>query len=140
MRINTTPSPGQSSPECMYEWTQVTGRQQPTRAMDQLWPPQIHTSSFPTPRCHPNAKKATLSDRRETRHLKKGLWGLVQARRIWNEELNSHVESEGFPVTLKDPAVYVKGFRNREDLAAGEGDFVRVGPGKGLDVLSKGKI
>ena len=64
-------------------------------------------------------KEGRTEDRRETRHLKKGLWGLVQARRIWNEELNSHVESEGFPVTLKDPAVYVKGFRNREDFAAG---------------------
>ena len=74
--------------------------------------------------------------------LKKGVWGSVQARRIWNEELTSHLESEGFPATLKNPAVYVKSFRNREDFAAGKHwvrDFVRLGPGKGLDMLSKGK-
>jgi len=36
----------------------------PTRAMDQLWFPQTHTSSFPTPRHRPNAEKTAVSDRR----------------------------------------------------------------------------
>lgn len=40
--------------------------------------------------------------------LKKGLYGLVQAGRTWNEELNAHMESEGFTATPKDPAMYVK--------------------------------
>ena len=88
-----------------------------------------------------------VSDRRPGKrdrawHLKKGVWGSVKARRIWNEELTSHLESEGFPATLKNPAVYVKSFRNREDFAAGRHwvrDFVSLGPGKGLDMLSKGK-
>ena len=41
--------------------------------------------------------------------LKKGLYGLVQAGRTRNEELNSHMESVGYAATSKDPAVYVKG-------------------------------
>jgi len=39
---------------------------------------------------------------------KKGLRGFVQAESRWNEELNSHVESEGFPAVVKGPAVYVQ--------------------------------
>ena len=42
-------------------------------------------------------------------HLTKRLYELVQARRIWNEELISHGR---FPVTLKDPAVYIKSARS----------------------------
>lgn len=34
-------------------------------------------------------------------HLKKGLCGLVQTGRTWNEELGSHVESGGFPASYK---------------------------------------
>ena len=41
------------------------------------------------------------------RHLKKGLYGLVQAGRMWNEELNTHVESQGFTATPEDPVMYV---------------------------------
>ena len=65
------------------------------------------------------------------------LYGLVLARRLWNEELNSHVDSEGFPATLKDPAVYVKSAWS--SLLGGPGgvDFVGIGPGKALDMLSK---
>ena len=38
--------------------------------------------------------------------LKKGLYGLVQAGRTWNEELNDHMESVGFTVAQKDPTIY----------------------------------
>ena len=41
--------------------------------------------------------------------LKKGLYGLVQAGRTWNEELSSHVESLGHAATSKVSAVYVEG-------------------------------
>ena len=40
--------------------------------------------------------------------LKKGLYGLVQARRIWNEELNAHMESVEFVAAQKDSMIYVK--------------------------------
>ena len=40
--------------------------------------------------------------------LQKGLYGLVQAGRTWNEELITHIEDEGFTATAKDPAIYVK--------------------------------
>ena len=33
--------------------------------------------------------------------------GLVQAGRRWNEELNAHMESEGFTATPKDPTMYI---------------------------------
>jgi Reverse transcriptase (RNA-dependent DNA polymerase) len=36
--------------------------------------------------------------------LRRGLYGLVQAGRTWNEELNAKVEGEG----LQEPAMYVK--------------------------------
>ena len=55
-------------------------------------------------------------------HLKKRLYRLVQARRIWNEELNSHVKTGGFPATLKDPAVYVKS--TRSSLLGGPGGSI----------------
>ena len=41
------------------------------------------------------------------RRLKKGLYGLVQAGRMWNEELSTRVESQGFTATPKDPVMYV---------------------------------
>jgi len=40
--------------------------------------------------------------------LKKCLYELVQVGRTWNEDLNSHIVSEGLAATPKDPAVYVK--------------------------------
>jgi len=43
------------------------------------------------------------------RRLKKGSYGLVQAGRTWNEELNAHMESEGFTATPKDPAMCLDG-------------------------------
>ena len=39
--------------------------------------------------------------------LKKGLYGLVQAGRMWNVEQNTHVESQGSTATPKGPAIYV---------------------------------
>ena len=38
--------------------------------------------------------------------LKKGLYGLVQARIIWNEEPNAHMVGEGFVATPKGPSIY----------------------------------
>ena len=40
--------------------------------------------------------------------LKKGLYGLVQAGRTWNEELNTHIVSVGLTASPKDPVIYVK--------------------------------
>jgi len=37
--------------------------------------------------------------------LKKCLYELVQVGRSWNEDLNSHIVSEGLAATPKDPAV-----------------------------------
>ena len=48
--------------------------------------------------------------------LKKGLYGLVQASRAWDEQLNSHVVNEGLAATPKDPAVYVKHTWDSEDF------------------------
>ena len=50
--------------------------------------------------------------------LKKGLYGLGQAGSTWNEELNSHMVSEEFAATTKDPAVYVKSTWDQEDVVA----------------------
>ena len=59
------------------------------------------------------------------RRKRNWVWhGLMQARRIWNEELNSHVESGGFPATLKDPAVYVKSARS--SLLGGPGGSISL--------------
>jgi hypothetical protein len=72
--------------------------------------------------------------------LKKGLYGLVQAGRTWNEELNSHMQSEGFAATPKGPAVYVKSSWNQGDFAAGGfwvDDLVGIGPARELDALVK---
>jgi len=73
--------------------------------------------------------------------LKKGLYGLVQAGRTWNEELHSHMVGAGLAATHKDPAVYVKGDWDQEDFVAGGfwvDDFVGIGSGKDLEVLAKG--
>jgi len=43
---------------------------------------------------------------------------LVKTGRTWNEELNSHAESEGFPATHKDLAVSVQTPRSWGDFAA----------------------
>ena len=66
---------------------------------------------------------------------------MVQAERTWNEEPGFHVKSERFPATLKDPAVHVRSSRNKKNFVAGRcwvDDFVGRGPGKELDMLSKG--
>ena len=72
--------------------------------------------------------------------LKKGFYGLVQAGRTWNEELNTHMESVGYAATDKDPAVYVKSSWNQKDFAAGGfwvDDFVGIGSGEELDALAR---
>ena len=51
--------------------------------------------------------------------FKKGLYGLAQAGRTWNEELKSHMESEGFTETPKDPTMYIKN-SDRDFAAAGD--------------------
>ena len=74
------------------------------------------------------------------RRLKKGLYGLVQAGRTWNEELHTHMEGVGYTAMNKDPAVYVKSLWNQADFAAGGfwvDDFVGIGSGKELDALAK---
>jgi hypothetical protein len=73
--------------------------------------------------------------------LWKGLYGLVQAGRMWNDELNLHMVSVGLTATSKDPAVYIKGGWNEDAFMAGGfwvDDFIRIGSGKELDVLAKG--
>ena len=70
--------------------------------------------------------------------LKKGLYGLVQAGRMWNEELNDHMESMGFVAVQKDPAIYVRNPRGQEDFAAGGfwvDNFIGIGARKELDAL-----
>lgn len=62
--------------------------------------------------------------------LKKGLYGSAQAGRTWNEELNAHMESVGYPATEKDRAVYVKGSWDLDK-------FVDIGASKELDALAK---
>jgi hypothetical protein len=68
--------------------------------------------------------------------LKKGLYGLVQAGRMWNEELNSHIESEGFVATPKDLSSW-----EQEDFAAGGfwvDDLVGIGSREEFDALANG--
>ena len=72
--------------------------------------------------------------------LKKGLYGLVQAGRTWNKELNSHMESVGYTATSKDPTVYAKGSWNQEDFAAGSfwvDNFVGIGSRAQLEALAE---
>ena len=72
--------------------------------------------------------------------LKKGLYGLVQAGRTWNEELNSHMERVGYTATSKDPAVYAKGSWNQEDFTVGGfwvDDFVGIGSRAQLEALAE---
>lgn len=60
---------------------------------------------------------------------------------MWNEELNSHIVSEGSAATPRDPAVFVKSAWNQEDFVAGVfwvDDFVVIGSGKDLEGLAKG--
>jgi len=71
--------------------------------------------------------------------LKKGLYGLVQAGRTWNEELHAHMEGEGFTAMPKDPAMYVKStWASRDFVAAGfwVDDCVAVGSRKELTDLA----
>ena len=69
--------------------------------------------------------------------LKKGLYGLVQAGRTWNAELETHVEGLGYTA---NPAVYIKSSCDRADVAAGGfwlHNSVGIRSGKELDALAK---
>ena len=73
-------------------------------------------------------------------HLKKGLYGLVQARRTWNKELNAHMKSEGFTATPKDPAIYTKNSWSDDGFAAAGfwvDDCVAIGSRQVLTSLVK---
>ena len=73
--------------------------------------------------------------------LRKGLYGLVQAGRTWNEKLNTHMIEQGFTPTTKDPAVYTNSPWDRGGFVAGGfwvDDFVGIGSGKGLRALGEG--
>ena len=72
--------------------------------------------------------------------LKKGLYRLVQAGGTWNEEPNSHMESEGFTAAVKDPAVYVKSPWTSDGFAAAGfwvDDCVGIGSGREIDAPAK---
>ena len=72
--------------------------------------------------------------------LKKGLYGLVQAGRTWNEEPNVHMTSEGFTATPKDPAMFVKNSWTDHDFAAAGfrvDDCVAIDSRKVLTALAK---
>ena len=67
--------------------------------------------------------------------LKKGLYGLVQAGRMWNEQLNTHAESQGFAPAPTEPAMYVK--NSWTDCDFWVDDCIAIGSRKKLDVLVK---
>ena len=71
---------------------------------------------------------------------KKGLYGLVQVGRTWDEGLSSHMESVDYAATSKVSAVYLKGSWNQEDFAAGGfwvDDFVGIGSKAQHEALAK---
>jgi hypothetical protein len=73
--------------------------------------------------------------------LLKALYGLVQAGRTWNDELNSHMLAHDYTPVAKDPAVYTNGPWDREGFVAGGfwvDDFIGVGCGEHLMALGKG--
>ena len=73
--------------------------------------------------------------------LKKGLYGLVQAGRTWNEEPNAHIESEGFTATPKDPTMYIQNIWTDRDFAAARfwvDNCVTMGSRKELTALADG--
>lgn len=73
--------------------------------------------------------------------LKKGLYGLVQVGRTWNEELNTHMVSVGYTVTPKGTPVYVKGTWGCDGVVAGGfwvDNFIGVGNAMELKQLVSG--
>ena len=60
---------------------------------------------------------------------------------MWNEELNTRVERQGFTVTLKDPAMYVKNSWTDCDFTAAAGfwvdDCIEIGSRKELSALAE---
>jgi len=72
--------------------------------------------------------------------LKRGLYGLVQTGRTWNEKLDVHMESEGFMAAAKDPAIYVRNSWASDDFAAvglWVDDCVVIGSGQEFDNFLK---
>ena len=69
--------------------------------------------------------------------FKKGLYGLVQAGRTWNEELNAHMEGEGFTETPKDPMMYIKNSCTDRDFAAAGDSCGAIGSRRGLTALAE---
>ena len=70
--------------------------------------------------------------------LVKGLYGLVQAGRTWNEELNAHIESEGLAATPNDPTMYIKNSWTDRDFVAADfwvDNYVAISSRKELTAL-----
>ena len=68
-------------------------------------------------------------------HCIKGLYGLVQVGRTWNNKLNGHMEGVGY-ATMKGPVVYVKNSWNEADFAAAGywvDNFISIGAREELD-------
>jgi len=66
---------------------------------------------------------------------------LRQAGRMWKEELNAHMEGDGFTATAKDPAMYVKSSWTSDDFATAGfwvDDCVAIGSRRELEALAKG--
>ena len=84
-----------------------------------------------------------VAPRKEDRvwRLKKGLYGLVQAGRIWNEEPNTHMESQGFTATPEDLAMYIKNSWTDCNFTASAGflvdDWIAIGSMKELSAPVK---
>ena len=73
--------------------------------------------------------------------LKKGLYGLVQAGRTWNEGLNAYIESDGFTGTPKDPAICVKNSWTDRDFApAGFWVYDCVATARGRSPMLLGRV
>ena len=72
--------------------------------------------------------------------LEKGLYGLVQAGRTWNEDPNAHIESESFTATPKNPTMFIKNsWTDRDFVAAGfwVDNYVAIGSKKELTALAE---
>jgi hypothetical protein len=64
----------------------------------------------------------------------------VQAGRVWNEELNSHMMGEGLASTPQDPTIYMEHW-DRENFVAGGSwvdNFVRIGLGRRPKIWLRG--
>src|SRR5882757_9603515 len=69
------------------------------------------------------------------------LYGLVQAGRTWNEELNGHMESKESTATVEDSAIYVKNYWMMQDFAIAGfwvDNCIATGSRKEIESLAKG--